>query len=450
MQTLLKKIITSEYGQVIAVGDIKTASKEMNERKFQMALIDLMLPDGSGLSLLKHIKEIEPDCKCILMTGYGTIRTAVEAINYGAYDYLEKPFNSMEELRGLIQNAVKSTDLNTTKANEFECISYYANQVGMLISNYEKMQQLLYTAYRIANKKISVLITGETGTGKELLARFIHLASNRSENYFTSINCGAIHENLLESELFGHEKGAFTGSVAAKKGIFELADQGTLFLDELGEASQAIQVKLLRVLESGEFMRVGGEKLIQTDVRVIAATNSDLEELIERKNFRKDLYYRLNVVHLDILPLRKRVEDIPQLINFFVDSIVSKYDLSTNLVFSELALEVLKLYPWHGNIRELYNITQQIVLQVETDVIEIKHLPRQIISTVNRNEDKEKVMVGHNIKSNGDDEENFNPKPLKDVEKEYIEKTINYFDGNLSMAAKALGISRATLYRKVK
>lgn len=443
IQELFLKILGQTEYQIVLAGDIESALAELDTKQFNLALIDIMLPDGSGLELLESIKINQPNCKCIIMTGYGTLSNAVRAIQLGAYDYLEKPFGSITDIRNIVAQALRQ------EANQEEIynqIKESAYQTGFIVGQCIKTRQLIELAYKLASKDISVLITGETGTGKELLARFIHNASNRRNHMFLPVNCGAFSENLLESELFGHEKGAFTGSNSSKKGIFELAHHGTLFLDELAEASPGIQVKLLRVLETGEYMRVGGEVLMNSDVRIIAATNGNIEGLVRNHNFREDLYYRFNVARLEIPPLRKRKQDIPSLVRFFIKKITgNRY---SNIELSDLVLRVFQSYHWPGNIRELYNVMQQILLKELNGKILIKHLPREML--VKYEQSNQDVFEKEKATKSKNSQDKFIPRSLAEVEKDYIEKTMKHFKGNISLAAASLGLSRATLYRKIK
>ncbi|MGX6444295.1 sigma-54-dependent transcriptional regulator [Neobacillus sp. K501] len=324
---------------------------DFTQQAFHAAMIDLKLPDGNGLTLLQHLKKFQPRCIAIIMTGYSTIRTAVEAIKLGASDYIEKPFDDIDLLETQIDNLIVS---NVT--SDLQHVRDLATDVGLIVGKNETMNQLIQTAYKVAGKNVNVLIEGETGTGKEVLSRFIHQASRRSHESFIGVNCGAISESLLDSELFGHEKGAFTGATQQRKGLFEIASKGTLFLDEIAEASPSIQVKLLRVLETREFMRVGSENIFHTNTRLLAATNENLQEAVQQKKFREDLFYRLNVVHLKIPPLRERKEDIPLLIEYCLKR-YPKIDIS----FSEDAMEVLQNYEWAGNVRELSNFITRVV-----------------------------------------------------------------------------------------
>lgn len=350
------------------------AEKIIQETRFNTALVDLNLPDTDGLTLLRTIKDLQPSCEVIVMTGKGTARSAVMAIQYGAYDYLEKPFGDIDRVERLIENAVtcgKNFSRDPAAGAEWVPI---AEKTGFLVGQSPAMRRLVDVAYKIAKKNINVLIQGDTGTGKEVLAGFIHAASSRSRHVFIPVNCGALPKSLMESELFGHEKGAFTDATNRRRGIFELANHGTLFLDEIGEASLAIQVKLLRVLETGEFLRVGGEKSILADVRLITATNVDLGQALRNKTFREDLFYRLEGIRLEIPPLLDRPEDIPLLAQYFVRKTKS------NLRISSAAMRYLCDYSWPGNVRELSNSIFQAMALCDDHVILPEHLGTKIVS----------------------------------------------------------------------
>lgn len=471
------------------------ASQLIDAKTFDVALIDLKLPDSSGLDLLERLKNKQPACEAVIMTGYGTTRTAVRAIQLGAFDYIEKPFGDIDEVEQLIDRVLelnqRSRD-NTGAGPEWMDV---AEQAGFYVGGTPKMINLVNVAEKIARKNLNVLIHGETGTGKEVLARFIHAASLRSDQMFIPVNCGALPENLLESELFGHEKGAFTGATNLRRGIFEIADRGTLFLDEIGEASLPIQVKLLRVLETGEFVRVGGEKPLKTDVRIIAATNIDLEKAVRDKQFREDLFYRLDVVRLELPPLRERKEDIPALVNHFITH--SKNGGNSSSRVSPEAMQVLMDYNWPGNIRELLNIVEQSLALCDSYVILPSHLPDKLLANgeaesarkeqnvVNRVDvsqvprtvvgllemmlsseemqqtlNKENIMRAIQLTQNLEEllvkrmramgMELPDPPSLEEIEKQTVARTLDYYDGNISTAARSLGIGRNTLYRKIK
>lgn len=347
----------------------KDFSTLIRQHRFDLALIDVKLPDTNGLDLLKQLKLSFPACKAVVMTGYSTVKTAVEAIKYGASDYVEKPFDDIDQLEQLIDGLLQSGA--TSAQNDMYKL---AETLGFIVGTNKEMNDLLKLAYKIAKKNVNVLIEGETGTGKEVFAHFIHSASMRYDQPFIGINCGAVSETLLESELFGHEKGAFTGAVKEKKGMFEIANRGTLFLDEIGEASLATQVKLLRVLETGEYIRVGGEAVRKTNTRIIAASHVNLAKAVEEKTFREDLLYRLDIVKLTIPPLRERLEDLPLLVDYFLKK------LHSPLSFSEESLAYMGQYHWPGNVRELFNVIKRAVTlaEGETAIITPQYLPEKL------------------------------------------------------------------------
>ena len=311
--TFLSRLFTMKGYKVDVVNSGKDFyAIDFDQQRYDAAMIDLKLPDCDGLTLLKHLKQKHPRCKALIMTGYSTVMTAVRAMKLGASDYMEKPFVDIEVLEKQLENL-----LNENTASNQHFIQRLAKDSGLIIGGSKLMKELTEVAFKVAQKSVNVLIEGETGTGKEVLSRFIHSASPRNHEPFIAINCGAISESLLESELFGHEKGAFTGATQMRKGFFEVAGNGTLFLDEIADASPAIQVKLLRVLETREFMRVGNSGTLRTNARLVAATNENLQKAVENNKFREDLFYRLNVVALEIPALRDRKEDIPLLVEHF-------------------------------------------------------------------------------------------------------------------------------------
>ncbi|GGJ74140.1 two-component system NtrC family response regulator [Anoxybacillus voinovskiensis] len=362
--------LLEEKGYHVTLGfSGKDFSQLIRQHRFDLALIDVKLPDTNGLDLLKQLKLSLPACKAVVMTGYSTVKTAVEAIKYGASDYVEKPFDDIDQLEQLIDGLLQSGA--TSAQNDMYKL---AETLGFIVGTNKEMNDLLKLAYKIAKKNVNVLIEGETGTGKEVLAHFIHSASMRYDQPFIGINCGAVSETLLESELFGHEKGAFTGAVKEKKGMFEIANRGTLFLDEIGEATLATQVKLLRVLETGEYIRVGGEAVRKTNTRIIAASHVNLAKAVEEKTFREDLLYRLDVVKLTIPPLRERLEDLPLLVDYFLKK------LHSPLSFSEESLAYMGQYHWPGNVRELFNVIKRAVTlaEGETAIITPQYLPEKL------------------------------------------------------------------------
>ncbi len=341
--TFFEYYLREERGYPVDVANCgREARALLRDKKFDLALVDLKLPDTDGITLLKEIKEVI-QAASHHHDGYSTVRTAVEAMRLGALDYIDKPFEELDELDKIIDRAVHLI-LNKQRFADEE-IEKLASEYGIITSKDSPFKNLLFLCKKVATRKVSILIEGETGTGKEVLARFIHAKSSRAEYPFIGINCGALTETLLESELFGHEKGAFTGAQGVRHGIFELAHKGTLFLDEVGEATPTIQVKLLRVLESGEFFRVGAEKPTKTDVRIIAATNKNLYEAVKNKLFREDLLYRLDVVCVNIPPLRERRMDIPPLVNYFIEKNLPAEDKRDKVEFSAEAAELLKTIP---------------------------------------------------------------------------------------------------------
>jgi two-component system NtrC family response regulator len=481
--TFFRRLLTRRGYTVVTAVNQTEATRALEEKQYNVALVDLKLPDTDGLTLLKMIKARQPACEVIIMTGYSTVKTAVTAIQLGAYEYLEKPFDEIDAIETLVERAASSGQRPVAE-NEW---SEVAKGVGFQVGTSDAMRRLVSLAFKIARKNINVLIQGKTGTGKEVLARFIHAASNRADQTFIPVNCGALPENLLESELFGHERGSFTGASQTRRGIFELANRGTLFLDEIGDASPLIQVKLLRVLETGEFMRVGGEKPITTDVRIIAATNVNLEEAIREKTFREDLYYRLNVVQLEIPALRDRAEDIPLLAEHYVEQ------LNPELRLAPATLRLLQDYHWPGNIRELVNVIRRAVVLCSGETILPNHLGNAILSAspsasqpagpatlpaersasldsfwehYGKEEVLEKMSAGelnqmlHSLhgletgllavmRKRGICPPSAS-QGLRDTEVEMIKKALEQHRWNITEAAKSLGIARNTLHRKIK
>ncbi len=348
-------LITRMGHQVTKAASGEEARKLVATAAFDVSLVDLKLPDTDGLVLLREIKAFQPACEVVIMTGYSTVKTAVEAIQLGAHDYLEKPFGTLRDLEELISRALEARGSPPDEVME---------EFGFVVGRSTAMRRLVQVAEKIARKNLTVLIQGETGTGKEVLARFIHGVSHRAEGPFVPVHCGAFSETLLESELFGHEKGSFTGASVQRHGVFEMAHKGTLFLDEVASASPAIQVKLLRVLETQEFYRVGGERPLRADVRLIAACNRDLKEEAYAGRFREDLFYRLDVASLVLPPLRERREDILVLASYFLSRLDSTKRLSAS------AESLLEAYPWPGNIRQLANVLAQAVALSDKDLID--------------------------------------------------------------------------------
>jgi len=412
-----------------------------------LVLLDVMMPNLDGIQTLKQLKEKKKDVSIIMLTAANTVRTAVQAIKWGAVDYLNKPFD-VEELTTLIietlegnksSGASSSTAATTTTAKK-ELLSPAAD-FGPMVGHSLPMQKLFKKVEQVAHRGTTILITGESGTGKELVARQIHALSERKDEPFVAINCAAIPESLIESELFGHEKGAFTNAVEKRIGHFELADKGTLFLDEIGELSLPVQVKMLRFLQEQEFYRVGSSKSIRVDVRIIAATNKNLEDLIVQGSFREDLYYRINVVSILIPPLRDRFEDIPDLIGHFVKKFSPVYDDRT-IVLEESAMETMVHYDWPGNVRELENVVESLMALVQNDAIEQEDLPAKV-NVKGRMESliplKQEVFNGQ---MKFEDAE-------KIFETEMIMKALRKTNYVQTKAAELLGISRRILKYKM-
>jgi len=371
----LRLLFEKEDYDVRTANSVEEARTLLAERVFDLILCDILMPDGNGLELLKEIKEKRPTTAVIMMTAYASNKSAIEAMKLGAYNYISKPFD-VEELKVVAAGALEKTGLeeeNVYLRNELERKYQFSNIIGRSPS----MQQIFKLVERIARTMSTVLIAGESGTGKELIARAIHYSGPRSRHHFLSINCGAMPENLLESELFGHERGAFTGAVREKKGLFQEAERGTLFLDEIGEMTPSMQVKILRVLQDKKIRRVGGNREESVDVRIVAATNRDLWERIATGEFREDLFYRINVIPIHLPPLRERQEDIAPLAEFFIKKYsdelgIQPRHLSTN------ALELLEAYQWPGNVRELENTIERALALSTDDHLSATDLPQQI------------------------------------------------------------------------
>ncbi|RCK73349.1 MAG: Response regulator of zinc sigma-54-dependent two-component system [Ignavibacteriae bacterium] len=410
---------------------IEIASKNI----IDLVITDFKMPDISGIEVLKLVRSINPEIAVIIMTAFGTIETAVEAMREGAYNYLTKPIN-LDELELLINRTFERQRLVSENKLLKEQLIERLTFPG-IVSQSAAMENVLNTASRVARSKASVLIRGESGTGKELIAKAIHFNSQRKEKPFIAVNCAALNENLLESELFGHEKGAFTGADKQRRGRFELADGGTIFLDEIGDIPLATQVKLLRVLQEQQFERVGGSETIKVDVRIIAATNRNLEDLIKAGTFREDLYYRLNVVTIDIPPLRNRREDIPALLEYFLKKFASEQKRD-NIAFSKEAWELLLRYNYPGNIRELENIVQRAVILSRQNLITTNELP-QVVKEFQKEGDLQKPEMLTSL-----------PAQVEKLEKELIFEALRLTNGNQSKAAEMLGISERNLRYKLK
>ncbi len=428
----LTQFLQSLDYDVMIASNGKEAYDMFQQETPDLVIADIRMPEMDGITLLEKIKSIAPAAKVILLTAYGSVEDAVKAMKKGAFYYLTKPVN-LEELEFLVKKAFSSHFLEEENKELRQEILNDKYDQGRLIAQSEKMKELLKTVDKIAASNASVLIEGESGTGKELIARRIHELSPRQQYPFIAVHCAALTETLLSSELFGHEKGAFTGAFERKKGRFERAHHGSLFMDEIGEISKETQVKLLRVLQEGEFERVGSTKTIRVDVRLIAATNKTLSEEVKKGNFREDLYYRINVIYLKVPPLRERKDDIPPLVESFIrqQAIVNAKKIKG---IDPKALETLMQYDWPGNIRELKNIIERMIVLSSKDILTLDQVPEDI-----RRGDPQTFAV------NGLNGINR----ISDAEKEMIRNALKESQGNKSVAAQRLGISRRTLYRKI-
>jgi DNA-binding NtrC family response regulator len=409
--------------EVECAENAKKALSILELKKMDIILADIKMPGMDGLEMHRRIRSLDKDSIVIIMTAFASVTTAVQALKDGAYDYITKPFDP-DDLSHLIRNASSQITLkDENKVLRNKVISL--ENVDDLIGGSEMMIKVLKEVERVAQSNSPVIITGESGTGKELIARAIHSNSRRKFSPLVSVHCGALTESLLESELFGHEKGAFTGAMYNRKGRFEMADGGTIFLDEIATISQKMQIELLRVLETKTFLRVGGNKEITSDFRVICASNKDLKKMVENGTFREDLFYRLNVVNIRIPPLRERVQDIPMLVDHFIKIYCTS--MSRNIMtIDQAALKRLEQYDFPGNVRELENMIERAIVIGNEKEIRLKDLPI------------EKEMTSSSFSS------------LEDLEKQYILQVLNKFDWNITRSAKVIKVDRVTLYNKIK
>ena len=433
IRTLLSRIISLEGFDVSQASDLKNAKKRLEMSEFDVVISDVKLPDGSGVEFSRIIKEKHPATEVILLTAYGNIPDGVQAIKNGAFDYITKGDDN-NKIIPLVYKAVEKVALNKR-------VIQLEKQLGdklsfdNIIGKSKTIQSAIDSAKKVAVTDATVLLTGETGTGKEVFAQAIHNASNRAKHNFIAINCSAFSKELLENELFGHKAGAFTGAVKDTKGIFEEANNGTVFLDEIGEMALDLQAKLLRVLESGEFLKVGDNKPTKINVRIIAATNRDLQTEIENGNFREDLYYRINIFNIQLPPLRERVVDIEELAKYFLVKFSQKAGKKM-IAISPDYVEALKQHSWKGNIRELRNIIERSLILSDNEELKVESLPSEFQSPSSSNSQ-------------------FSTKPLSafelaSAEKIHIQKVLNYANGNKTKTAELLGIALTTLYRKIE
>jgi DNA-binding NtrC family response regulator len=417
--------------EIHVAGTGAAALDEVRRFEVDLAIIDLKLPDMTGTELFGALRILRPEAIAIMISGHATVDEAVSAIKRGIYDFITKDFR-MGELRKVVSKAIETQQLIVENQRLRQALKERSAS-GRIMGRSAAFLKIMQTVSQIAPMKSTVLLSGESGVGKELVAEAIHYQSPRRPKPLVKLNCGALPEGLIESELFGHEKGAFTGAIQQRKGRFELADGGTLFLDEISEMPLATQVKLLRVLQEGEFERVGGPQTLKVDVRLIAATNVDLEAAVSDRRFRKDLFYRLNVIHLTVPPLRERLEDIPLLALYFLD----KFCLENKrpaMGFTPNAMLALTNFDWPGNIRELQNVVERAVALTTGDMVHLEDLPDEI-RRHHPQDDKIILPVGTS---------------MEEIERLAILQTLKKTSGDKELAARLLGIGLATLYRRLK
>ncbi len=428
----LERTLTREGYRVVLASDGRAALERVQAGGVDLIVTDLKMPGLTGLELLRAAKAIMPDVDVILLTAFGTVEEAVKAMKDGAYDFLTKPFRR-EQLIKLIDKALERRDLieqNRALKKQLEDL----RAKGQMIGASPSWRRMLTLVEQTADSSATILIQGESGTGKELVARSIHERSARRNGPFIAVNCAALPETLLESELFGYEKGAFTGAAGRKEGRFELAHGGTLFLDEVGDLSLVTQPKILRVLQEGEFERLGGTRTLQVDVRIVAATNQDVAEMVKEKRFREDLYYRLNVITIRVPPLRERPEDIRVLAQHYLRVYGAKNGRKLE-GFTGEAIDRLEAYAWPGNVRELENLIERSVLLARKDRIDAEDLPEEVMGVKRPPRDAILELIGT---------------PLADIEQRLLDETLRITGGNKTQAAKLLGIDVRTVARKLE
>jgi len=424
VEVIVRNLMDRGY-RVWSASSVTEAIRMLESATIDLVITDMKMPGIGGLELVRHVRENFQDTLVVMITGYPSIDSAVEAVKSGADEYLAKPFTD-EELLSAVEKVLTRQRLHRTDEplSDGEAGSFHG-----ILGRSEPMQNVYRAIHKASSTPATVLISGESGTGKELIARAIHYSSPRSSARFVAVNCGGIPEGLLESELFGHMKGAFTGATESRAGFFQTADGGTILLDEVSETSLAMQVKLLRVLQDGEVFMVGSTRPREVDVRVLAATNKDLQTLIAKGLFREDLFFRLNVISIVAPPLRERPEDIVQLSRYFVDKFASEYDLTAPHLNGRVD-EALLQYPWPGNVRELENLMQRLVVMSPGEAIKIPHLPRYMRFTVASERGLDRTLA--------------------EVEREHIRNVLAQVGGNKTQAAQILGIDRKTLRQKLK
>jgi two-component system response regulator HydG len=435
----VEKILEKEETYtVFTASNGEEAVKILQQNTIAVLLTDLRMPKVDGLELLKIAKTISEDIEVILITGHATVEVAVEVMKDGAFDFIQKPFNKTTVLK-TVRKAIEKRGLvleNRTLHEKLNTI----RETDSIIGKSSAIRKVIELAAQVASSTATILISGESGVGKEIVALAIHDFSSRNKKSFIKVSCAALPETLLEAELFGYERGAFTGAVSRKEGRFELASEGTLFLDEVGDINPSVQVKLLRVLQNGEFERLGSGKTLQANVRLIAATNASLKELVKKKMFREDLYYRLNVINIEIPPLRDRKEDIPLLAHHFLD-VYSKKNNRAITGITKDTMSILQDHNWPGNVRELENTIERAVILTKETAITPSDLPSDLLINIDKTEN---ITISNKTLSIP-----LGKIPLKDIEKMVMEETLKQSGGNKNIASKILGVSARTLYRKM-
>ncbi|MCL2626921.1 MAG: sigma-54 dependent transcriptional regulator [Cystobacterineae bacterium] len=436
------EILQSDGYQVVAIDDAVEALAALQDTSIDVAVFDIKMPNLSGMDLLRALKQIRPEVEVLMMTAYATVETAVEAVKMGAYDYLTKPFENIDLLSMSVRRAAEKKALYD-RTCELEKALHARTQFENLIGQSQQMRQVFKLVETVSHSTATVLIQGESGTGKELVAQAIHYRSPRKEKPFVAVNCSALTDTLLESELFGHLRGAFTGAIGNKKGLFEAADGGTIFLDEIGDISAATQVRLLRVLQEGEVKRVGANESTRIDVRVIAASNVDLQRAKEQGKFREDLFYRLNVISITLPPLRDRPEDVPLLVHHFL-KIYSEKLGKKPMGISPKAMEALTCSRWEGNVRELENVIERALVLCSKEVVDAEDLPSEILQPQKAARDIEVFSLAHLPY--------IQAKRLarRAFERRYLSVLLERSGHNISSAARAAGVDRSNFRRLLK
>ena len=454
IRRIFKKALEKKNYTVHTAPNAEDALQKIKNQKYSLIFSDIFMDGMSGLALLKEVKKINPQTRVVVMTAQDTMNNTIEAMRMGAYDYISKPFD-FEVIYTLVARAESNRETQTLSQSEIKG-KVDEDSVESIVGKSKVIQDIFKIIGKSATSNLSVLITGESGTGKEMIAEAMHYYSKRKDLPFVCINCAAISKELLESELFGHEKGAFTGAIDQKKGKFEIAKGGTLFLDEIGDMELALQAKILRVLQNKDFYRVGGKEVLEADVRIIAATNKNLEEQMEQKRFREDLFHRLNVINIFIPPLRDRMEDVTLLANHFLNKHAT--DLSQGEIYlSSETIKILNSYSWRGNIRELENVIKRAVVLARTGPILSEHLPDHIISEDFKGAETDgllnnrfKQLIREYLLKNQEAQDgHIYEKIIQLVERQLFEITLEKHSGKQVSVAKTLGINRNTLKRKI-